>query len=86
MDQDAVRQALAIDPEWQRAARAAWLALMELAVWGDLRSSQLGATARIRKRALEIGGKFRSLTADRNWIPHPRERLKNALASALHVR
>lgn len=86
MDEDAVRQALAFDPEWQRAARAAWLALMDLAVWGDLRSSRLGATAKIRKRALEIGEKFRSLAADRDWIPHPRERLKNALASALHVR
>jgi len=86
MDEDAVRQALAFDPEWERAARAAWLGLMDLAVWGDLRSSRLGATTQIRKRALEIGEKFRSLAADRDWIPHPRERLKNALASALHVR
>jgi len=86
MDEDAVRKALAFDPAWERAARAAWLELMDLAVWGDLRSSRLGATTKIRKRALEIGEKLRSLAADRDWIPQPRERLKNALASALNVR
>ena len=86
MDPEAVKQALAIDPEWEAAARQAWLAAMELAVWGDLRSSRLGATARLRKRVLEAGERLKSLVADRAWIPHPREQLKNALGSALNLR
>lgn len=86
MDTAAVKQALAIDPEWGAAARQAWLAAMELAVWGDVRSSRLGATARLRKRVLEAGERLKSLVADRAWIPHPREQLKNALGSALNLR
>ncbi|MDP2240302.1 MAG: hypothetical protein Q8K18_09085 [Burkholderiales bacterium] len=86
MDPEAVKEALAIDPDWEAAARQAWRAAMELAVWGDLRSSRLGATARLRKRVLEAGERLKSLVADRAWIPHPREQLKNALASALNLR
>lgn len=86
MDNEAVKRALMIDPGWVGRARQAWLAAMELAVWGDVRSSRLGVTARIRKRVLEVGERLKSLSADRNWIPHPREQLKNALASALNLR
>lgn len=86
MDEDAIIRALAIDPEWRCAARTNWLALMDLAVWGDLRSSQLGAMTRIRKRVLDVGERARSVTGDREWIPNARERLKNALASVLHLR
>lgn len=86
MDSEAVRQALAIDPGWVRSARRAWLALMELAVWGDLGSSRLGVMPRVRKRVLEVGEKFKSLIADRTWIPHPREQIKNALASVLALK
>ncbi len=86
MDNEAVKRALVIDPDWVCLARQAWLAAMGLAVWGDVRSSRLGVTARIRKRVLEVGEKLKSLSADRNWIPHPREQLKNALASALNLR
>ena len=86
MDRETVNQALVIDPGWVRSARQAWLALMELAVWGDLGSSQLGVMPRVRKRVLEVGEKFKSLAADRAWIPHPREQVKNALASALGLR
>jgi hypothetical protein len=86
MDQEAVNQALIIDPDWEAEARQSWLAAMDLAVWGDLRSSRLGAMARLRKRVLEVGEKLKSLVADRAWIPHPRERLKNALASGLNFR
>jgi len=86
MDPDVVKQALAIDADWESEARRAWLAAMELAVWGDLRSSRLGATARLRKRMLETGERLKSLVADRTWIPHPREQLKNALASARNLR
>ncbi len=53
MDTEAVNQALAIDPEWEAAARLAWLAAMDRAVWGGLKSSRLGATARLRKRLLD---------------------------------
>lgn len=86
MDSEAVKQALVIDSGWVRSARQAWLALMELAVWGDLGSSRLGVLPRVRKRVLEVGEKFKSLTADRAWIPHPREQIKNALASALGLK
>lgn len=86
MDPDTVKQALVIDTNWEAAARRAWLAAMELAVWGDIRSSRLGATARVRKRVLETGERLKSLVADRAWIPHPREQLKNALGSARNLR
>ncbi|MEK6592216.1 MAG: hypothetical protein AABZ67_03945 [Pseudomonadota bacterium] len=85
MDNEAIKQALALDAEWKGRARQSWLILMDLAVWGNLSSSRLGIIARVRKRTLEVGEKLKSLTGDRNWIPHPRERLKNALASALHL-
>lgn len=86
MDSETVKQALVIDPGWVRSARQVWLALIELAVWGDLGSSSLGASPRVRKRVLEVGEKFRSLAADRAWIPHPREQVKNALACALGLK
>lgn len=86
MDNATVKQVLVIDPDWVCAARRAWLVLMELGVWGDLRSSRLGVTARTRKRVLEVGEKLKSLAADRDWIPHPREQLKNALASVVNLR
>jgi len=86
MDSETVKQALVIDPGWVRAARRAWLALIELAVWGDLSSSSLGTMPRVRKRVLEVGEKFRGLAADRVWIPHPREQVKSALACALGLR
>lgn len=85
MDNEAVRQALALDAAWTGQARQTWLTLMDLTVWGDLKSSRLGATARVRKRALEVGERLKSLSGDRGWIPHPREQLKNALAAALHL-
>lgn len=86
MDSEAVKQALTLAPAWARQARQAWLGLMDLAVWGDLGSARLGAVGRVRKRVLEVGEKLKSLAGDRDWIPHPREQLKNALASALHLR
>ena len=47
MDNEAVKRALVIDPDWVCLARQAWLAAMGLAVWGDVRSSRLGVTARL---------------------------------------
>lgn len=86
MDAKQAEQALALDPRWERAARAHWLALMDLAVWSDLRLPQPGAVTRLRRRVLELGECLRSVGADRRWIPHPRERIKNALASTLRLR
>lgn len=86
MDAEQVRGAVAIDPDWAAQARSAWLALMDLCVFGDVKSSRLGAMTRLRKRALDAGERLRSMTAARDWIPHPREQLKNALASALNLR
>jgi len=85
MDTRAADEALALDAQWVDALRRAWLALMEEAVWAEIRGARPGLTGRVRRRALEVGERLRSLTASRDWIPKPRERLKNALASALAV-
>lgn len=63
-----------------------WLTLMQVLVFGDLKSKNVGALPKARKRALELGEKWRSLFAPRDWIPKPREQLKNALGSALALR
>ena len=85
MDDRAAEGALALDAGWVDALRRAWLALMDEAVWAEIRGVRPGLTGRVRRRALEVGERLRSLTASRDWIPRPRERLKNALASALNV-
>ena len=86
MDIDEVRHAVTLDPAWVAELRAQWTALMELAVWGEVKSSRMGAATRMRKRLLEVGEKLRSLAADRDWIPHPREQVKNALGSAFSLK
>ncbi|MBU2753946.1 hypothetical protein HFU84_14175 [Acidithiobacillus sp. CV18-2] len=68
--------------EW----REHWLAVMDLALWGELKSSKIGALGKLRRRILECGEKLRSYSADRSWIPHPRERIKNCLSSGLQLR
>jgi hypothetical protein len=78
--------ALQFDAAWTDALQAQWLALMAIAVWDDVALSRLGSAPRLRKRVLELGERLRSLSASRAWIPHPRERLKSALAAALAVR
>ncbi len=85
MNENEVTTALALDAAWVATLRADALALLELAVWGDVSSARLGAVTRLRKRALELNEKLRAVTADRFWIPHPREQLKSALAGALAV-
>ncbi len=74
------------DPELLAQLKGHWLALMEIAVWGDIKSDKLGATGKLRKRILDLGERLRSLGADRDWIPHKRERLKNLLGSCLSMR
>lgn len=86
MDKDQVRRALTLDSVWIGELRRAWAALMEFAVFGDVKAARLGAMGKLRKRVLDLGERLRSLSAERDWIPHPREQLKNALASAFGVK
>ena len=74
------------DPELLAQLKEHWLALMEIAVWGDIKSDKLGATSKLRKRLLDLGERLKSLSADRGWIPHKREQLKNLLGSCLSMR
>jgi hypothetical protein len=74
------------DPELLAQLKGHWLALMEIAVWGDIKSDKLGATGKLRKRVLDLGERLKSIGADRDWIPHQRERLKNLLGSCLSMR
>lgn len=87
-DFDAVQvsKALALDPAWVTAVHSQWREMMDLAVWGEIALVQIGAAPRLRKRLLELGERLKSLCATRDWIPHPRERLKSALAAAMGVR
>ncbi|NOT16641.1 MAG: hypothetical protein HOP20_01070 [Sulfuriferula sp.] len=86
MDANEVSAAVTIDPAWSAQLRDNWLNLMALAVMGEVKSTRMGATSRMRKRLLELGEKLRSLIADRAWIPHPREQVKNALGSAYSLK
>ncbi len=86
MDVEAILQAVTINRAWRDEIAAEWLALMDLAVWGEVKSSRLGAMNRVRRRVLEVGEKLHSLCAAREWIPHPREQLKNALGSSFSLK
>ncbi len=86
MDAAAIRQAVTVTAAWREAMRTEWLALINLAVWGEVKSSRLGAMGRLRRRVLEVGEKLNSLCANRDWIPHPREQLKNALGSSFSLK
>jgi hypothetical protein len=85
-DSARVGVALQFDATWTAGLQAQWRELIDIAVWGDLATARLGVVPRLRRRLLELGERLKSLTADRDWIPHPRERLKSALAAALGVR
>jgi hypothetical protein len=86
LDAAEVDRALALEPAWAARLRALWLELAAAAVFGALRGPHVGALPRLRKQVLDAGERLRALLADRAWIPQPRERLKNALASALALR
>ena len=75
-----------LDPEWMAHVRKRWLRLMEIAVWGDLRSRSPGSAGKVRRRTLEMGEKWRSVFNDRTWIPQVRQRAKNFLGSVLSLR
>lgn len=86
LDPEEVDRALALDAAWAGRLRTLWLDLARVAVFGDLRGPHVGALPRLRKQVLDAGERLRAVLADRAWIPQPRERLKNALASALALR
>ncbi len=85
-DSEEIEQLLQFDPGQLAGLRQQWLRLMDLVVWEELNFDRLGALPRLRKRLLEVGENLRSLTADRAWIPQPRERLKSALGSSIKLR
>jgi hypothetical protein len=82
----AVEAAVSVDKMLRDNWRPNWSTLMDIAVWGDLRSHQIGLTGKLRKRVLELGERLRSYVSDRSWIPHPREQIKNALSTSLQTR
>lgn len=86
MDIEAVRAAVTLDSAWCEQLHAEWSQIMALALWGKVKSSRLGAMGRVRRRILDVGEKLASLCAAREWIPHPREQLKNALGSAISLK
>jgi hypothetical protein len=86
LDRAEVEAALELDPAWSDAMRRHWTALVALAVLGDVKTQRLGALPRLRRKVLDLGERLRSVLAAREWIPQPRDQLKNALASALSLR
>jgi hypothetical protein len=77
---------VALPAELMAQAQAQWMTLMTVAVWGDLKSEQLGLLGKLRKRILDLGERLKSLDGDRAWIPKRRERIKNLLGSCLSAR
>lgn len=86
MDAQEVAATVTLDPQWVASLRHDWNQVMDILLWGDVKSSRLGALSRTRKKALDLGEKIRSLVNSRAWIPHPREQLKNALGSSFNMR
>jgi hypothetical protein len=84
--QDQLEKSFAFDPNSVAELRRLWAQLIEIVVWGDLKSGTIGAVPRIRKRMLEVGENTRSLISDRRWIPNDRERVKGAMAASLNLR
>lgn len=85
-DEALVRQSFEFDHEQAGDLRQRWLELLDLCVWGDLKSSKIGTLPRLRKRVLEVGENLRSVLNDRIWIPQVRERIKGAMAASLNLR
>lgn len=80
------RTARDLDAAWIAGLRAAWLELIDLAVFGQITSPTLHVTGKVQKRTLELGERLRAFAQDRRWIPKPREQIKNALATAIALR
>lgn len=86
MTPEEVGRLVTLDEQWRSEIRTAWLALIDVALWGDLKGANVGAVPKVRKRCLDLGEKWRSLFNQRDWIPQPREQIKNALASSANLR
>lgn len=86
MTPEEVRTLVTLDEQWRSEIRATWLELIDVALWGDLKGANVGAIPKVRKRILDLGEKWRSLFNSRDWIPQPREQIKNALASSANLR
>jgi hypothetical protein len=86
MDPVEADTALDLDAAWIAGLRASWLDLIDLAVFGQITSPTLHVTGKLQKRTLELGERLRAFAQDRRWIPQPRERMKNALATAIALR
>jgi len=85
-DENIVACSFDFDPAEVAELRRRWLALLDMAVWGDLKAAKIGALPRLRKRFLELGELLRSVVADRSWIPRPREQVKGALGASMNLR
>ena len=85
-DEKLVTESFAFDPDRITDLRTRWRALIDLAVWGDLKTQKIGAVPRLRKRLLELGENLRSVINDRRWIPQERERIKGAMGAMLNLR
>lgn len=85
-DEQRVAASFAFDPAQIDALRTGWRDLLDLAVWGDLKTQKIGAVPRLRKRLLELGENLRSVINDRRWIPQERERIKGAMGAMLNLR
>lgn len=84
--QEPLEKSFAFDPNSVAELRRLWAQLIEIVVWGELKSGTIGALPRMRKRILEVGENTRSLISDRRWIPNDRERVKGAMAASLNLR
>lgn len=85
-DDSLLRRSFEFDADQTEDLRQRWLSLLDLCVWGDLKSSKIGTLPRLRKRTLELGENLRSVLNDRTWIPQVRERIKGAMAASLNLR
>ena len=85
-DETQVERSFDFDPAQVTDLRARWLQLIEISVWGDLKSTNIGALPRLRKRMLELGEHLRSLLTRRDWLSQPREQVKSAMASSVNLR
>lgn len=86
LDPARVRATFDFDAETLAGLRRDWLALLDLSVFGEVKSSKIGAVDRLRRRLLEIGEGLRSLINDRSWIPQPREQIKGAMGASVKLR
>lgn len=85
-DEKRVAESFDFDADQIMDLRTRWRDLVDLAVWGDLKTQKIGAVPRLRKRLLELGENLRSVVNDRSWIPQERERIKGAMGAMLNLR